>query len=1000
VEEDQLVVTLRMLAEGQQVLTDILSQLDKLPAERSVKINVTSDDAAGGITDAADSVTSSVDTMNKSMATMPAVAEETSTRVGTSMNSMGGFMSETKGNLNSLTGGMMGFLPIMAGFSLVSATGQFDAMAKSVQAFKVESGTTAKVASDWVGVAGIYGLNANTLGMAIKGLQTKQESLETTFAKTGSNVASSTTAVSRAIAEYGKNSIEATTAEAATVESRNKVTIANDAYSIATQKITTDNEKLSKAIATYGANSTQAQTAEQALETAQSHRLATSDSVLSAQTAYTKATGSTTAALTTTQAAEQRLGINLLNNKGQMVSSTTILTDMADAYTKTGGSAQTVADITTILGGRAKAILPLFAEGSQGITDAINQTKAAGGEMTQQQLTVGVAAGKTMADIKANIKNMFVGLGADLLPVFDFVDAHVKGIMDIAKAVLAIFLTVKIIKFATGFISDIGKLVNGFKSAMGMASTVKNAVSDLTSSGGGAGSPAAQLVGARVTVMAFGPDAYGQLRSAGMGGGLASGASGLAKTVESDEGDAGFLGMLGKIPGIGGLFGGAAAGTAEAGGLSIGGMAGGIGVGATAGVFAAALAPIAAMFLSAQGQGEKNGQFKADTGLTSGIFSIPGLTSATSKGDNAFSTFLDAVGTTTSYTTVMGRKVKSVSDNMNDVQGKADMGQFFNDVSKMPGFSGMTVTQEQQLMKAVQSGAINTQSDMTLWLANNGIIAQTSKTSAANAESFSQQMITLAQTATQNGPALDSNLVNLEGYLKTTAGASNNLSGEASTLAFEFKGHAITTQAQLAAFESDWTAISTATKGSKGATTLFTNLLNSGVINLNTPVSQIITFYQQMAANGLKATTASYKYMLLLQAAANQAPPPALAGASSAGTKSLPHGGPPKLAGGGVISEEIYGIGLRSGGTYSIGENGPEAIIPLGKTGGSAGALPIPSSGGGGGGGGSGVQVNISFPNSLTFLNNANQIDELSKAIETRLATVRLPHRGVRMSPH
>lgn len=106
---------------------------------------------------------------------------------------------------------------------------------------------------------------------------------------------------------------------------------------------------------------------------------------------------------------------------------------------------------------------------------------------------------------------------------------------------------------------------------------------------------------------------------------------------------------------------------------------------------------------------------------------------------------------------------------------------------------------------------------------------------------------------------------------------------------------------------------------------------------------------------------------------------------------------------GGLLNEYIIGIGQKTGTEYHIGEAGDEALIPLsgGMGGGTGSPLPaLPLSGGSGGGGGGGTIVNISFPNSLTFLNNANQIDELAKAIETRLATVRLPHRGVRMSPH
>ena len=385
-EEDQLTVTLRMLAEGQQMLTDILSQLDKLPAEKTVKVNVTSPTGAGGVAGAADQVNSEVASMNKSMASMPSVAEQTSSKVSQSFGSkgMGGAFAETRGNLNSLTGGMMGFLPLMAGMSLVSATGQFDALAKSVQQFKVMSGTSAEDASKWVGVANIYGLSTNSLSMAMKGLEQHQVALQTTFNKTtGSGVAAS-------IALDG-------------------VKKANLELSIAEQKVVTDQEKVNTAIDKYGKGSVQAQTAEQSLETAQTHRITAQQGLLRAQDQYAKATGNTNVAMSTMQLAEQRLGINLLDNHGKMVSQQQILMEMADAYTRTGGSAQTVADITAILGGRAKALLPMFAQGSQGIKDAMKQTADAGLVMSDSQLKVGVATGKLMNDIKEHIKSTVRG---------------------------------------------------------------------------------------------------------------------------------------------------------------------------------------------------------------------------------------------------------------------------------------------------------------------------------------------------------------------------------------------------------------------------------------------------------------------------------------------------------------------------------------------------------------------------------------------------------------
>jgi hypothetical protein len=346
----------------------------------------------------------------------------------------------------------------------------------------------------------------------------------------------------------------------------------------------------------------------------------------------------------------------------------------------------------------------------------------------------------------------------------------------------------------------------------------------------------------------------------------------------------------------------------------------------------------------------------------------------------------------------MGRKIATVSDNMHDVQGKADMQGFFNDISKMKGFSGMTADQEQQLATAVQNGTVSSQADMDKWLANNHIISANVQTTQDNTQQYALAWNTLKDGINNTGPALAGNLAQLAGYIKSTAGSSNNISQETSTIAFEFKGGLLKTQSDLATFSSNWTTISTATKGSSAASQFYTNLLNSGAITLQTPVASVIQYWQEMSANGLKATSASYKYMQLLQAAANQPAPPPIAGSgtSSFGTHSLPHG-QTKIASGGIISEEIFGVGLKSGGTYAIGEAGPEAVVPLG-IGGSAAPLPVGHSGGGGGGDVTIVQV--SFPNSLTFLNSANQVDELARAIESRLATVRLPHRGVRLSPH
>jgi TP901 family phage tail tape measure protein len=58
-----------------------------------------------------------------------------------------------------------------------------------------------------------------------------------------------------------------------------------------------------------------------------------------------------------------------------------------------------------------------------------------------------------------------------------------------------------------------------------------------------------------------------------------------------------------------------------------------------------------------------------------------------------------------------------------------------------------------------------------------------------------------------------------------------------------------------------------------------------------------------------------------------------------------------RMAAGGVLDEPVMGIGMRSGRSYSLGEAGPEAVVPLGGHG--------HGGSGGGGGGGGGVTVNV-----------------------------------------
>jgi hypothetical protein len=818
--------------------------------------------------------------MNRSMETMPAVAEQTSSKVSESIGSkgMGGAFSETRGNLNSLTGGMMGFLPLMAGMSLVSAVGQFDALAKSVQSFKVMSGTSAEDASKWVGVANIYGIATNSLSMAMKGLEQHQESLQTTFNKTtGSGVAASI--------------------------AMDKLKTANDEYNIASQKVATDQEKLNTAVDKYGKNSIKAQSATQTLETAQAHLTTTQAGILRAQDEYNKATGQTNDQLSTVQLAAQRLGITLINNKGQMTSQTQILMEMADAYTKTGGSVQTVSDITAILGGRAKALLPMFAEGSQGIKDAMAQTASAGLVMSQSQLSVGVATGKLMNDIKENIKSLFVGIGQFLTPVFDFVDKHVKVFVDLGGAILIAVAAIKLFKFGEGVVSDAGKLLKSFQSMSGLAGTVKNMITGNATTGGVAN----KIIGAQVTVAVFGPEAFEQLKLAS-GGGV--GGSNPLNNVTKDA------------PAIE-----AAAAPEEAGIMAkIFGSSAFAAVSTTVGVGMAGMvtAEIVGLLTASQSQREATGKARENIGTGRG-------------GGKAFRDILEGKGTG--------------GDQQNEAaaQQAADQAEIH-----------LTAQQVLSSWQTISSSTLDSQTHILAW----------------------EQLMR---------PTLSGQLV---------AGSDTTVAMD--DIARLVKAHQITNATTLAQYESDWNHIQLSTgKTAPQAQTLFEQMLAAKSVTAQ-QAPAYITAWNTLVKDGIDpasinaqevATQIKLAASLVALLHANLQVDNNIPGVT------LPNGKVIKYATGGLINEHIVGIGQKSGTQYHFGEAGNEAVIPMSGASGGEAAQPI-SLGSSGGGGGDVMIVHVSFPNSLTFLNNANQIDELSKAIESRLATVRLPHRGVRMSPH
>ena len=223
--------------------------------------------------------------------------------------------------------------------------------------------------------------------------------------------------------------------------------------------------------------------------------------------------------------------------------------------------------------------------------------------------------------------------------------------------------------------------------------------------------------------------------------------------------------------------------------------------------------------------------------------------------------------------------------------------------------------------------------------------------------------------------------------LEKTGASADTIALEEANIADLVKSHKITSAATLATYETDWNNIASHAKDSEQAENLFKGMVQKNKLNMDTQGPAFITAWNTMVKEGVQP--AAIDAQSISQEMANiQAIASAGAAIDTSAVAKLirqSNKNPNAMAGGGIISEPIFGVGQRTGDTYTFGEGGiKEAVTPM--TGGSA------LSGGGGGGGGGGQPIYIDMRGTQIW--KTADIDNMVDRMGARLAKFLMPASG------
>lgn len=160
------------------------------------------------------------------------------------------------------------------------------------------------------------------------------------------------------------------------------------------------------------------------------------------------------------------LNINLRDAHGNLKTTTALLKDLADAYVRTGGSAEIMVAGDALMGGDFQKLVPLLAKGRKGIEDLQKQAEELG-------VTFGDKTGRAAVELQAKMEHlrgawegMWQQLAVKLIPFFDkLIDRVIalgqdqQGLAKISSVVEASFRGLMAIGQGLGIVFD-GLLVS------------------------------------------------------------------------------------------------------------------------------------------------------------------------------------------------------------------------------------------------------------------------------------------------------------------------------------------------------------------------------------------------------------------------------------------------------------------------------------------------------------------------------------------------------------
>jgi hypothetical protein len=848
----------------------ITDMLDNLEVPREVVVTMVSEGGGGGLADTAAKDTAEVDASYAGMATGVSastgrMADDTEQHMSMASNALGGvsrdsenMAKDTEGSMKDVgesvggIGGMLGqMLPIMAtiGFGAIIYGSMNTAVA--IKNFQEQTGASIAMAKQWVTVASTMDVAPRALTMTLKSVDTML--LSVTDAQKANSAASQ--------------------AEASVT----------DAVTQAKENLLIKQADLTNALDKYGNSTTKAASADEAVQQAEEAVTKAEDKLATSR--------ATVLGLTTKQSqAVQDLGIKLTGANGQTITSTGLILELANAYDTATNKADATADITSILGGRGVAMLPLIEQGGPALQALLTASSNATAGMTQNSVNALDQMHKNVGTIVASVKTTLTGFAVDLEPFFTYLTNNIGVVEALVGAIGGLYLVKGGFKLGENILNTLKGIVSTGTNAAKWILNIGSDAEKNPDDGGLTGAASSAFI-QKVFVTNMGANGLG-------GGNLPTGPK-TTSTLETDTED-----------------------TLETGG------------------------PFAAVFAA----------FKI------GIGTLVDVGTPIVAGAVLLAGILDGF-----RNLIVGHPTKTPGAGAGG--GGAGSGRGGGDISDIDSGNATSILNlPTQSIQAIQ----------------------------VSASQAAEQWNTIDMLTHSGAQQWDMFFSQEKGYLTNTLQSGSNVQAATDDLARLTKAGVVTNATSLTKWEDGWNSIELGTGENAGwAEQLATNM-ELAHDNAVTNVPAFIKAFNTLVNQGMNpgAITAVDIANELALAKANAAlANQSIATINAAATQfaqtnrlSLPHGGTPtatkKLAGGGMITEPIFGIGQNTGTSYLLGEAGDEMVTPL-------------TGGGGGGSGAAGGMIYVDLRGTQVF--KTSDLTYLVNLIGQQIAQKMLPQAGVQM---